>query len=809
MLKNYLKIAYRKLIRKKAFAAINIIGLAVSLAAALLIFLYVQHELSYDTFHENADRIYRTIRAGINDEYNSSPTPLAPTMKQHIPGIEEAVRIWSQLEEYPIIRTEEKSFNEEHVYIADSGFFSLFTTEVLVGNPATALTQPRSLVLSEATAQKYFQAAEDAIGKSMYVTVFGEEHQYNVTAVAKDFPANSHFHFNALLSTDYSEEDYQLGRWLSDWPDTYFLLEEGVDAQRVQEQMVALTDTLLNPVYEMRFGKSYESFKANGDIHEYHLQPLRDIRLYSAHMYDNNPQGDIRTVYMFATIGLLLLFIAVFNYINLATAQSAQQAKSTGIRKVLGAVRSQLYGLFLTESVLICLITALVGLTICQIVMTTGFSLVHQFLPTEITLSSVVALLGLAGVIGLISGWVPAQLLSSFQPTQVLKGQLVRGTKGSRLRNGLVIAQFVVSSGLIISVILISQQLSYLQNKSLGFDKEHLLVVKNIDKLDEQKHTLKQMASTASYSANTSLAYNVLGQPYNGDAFTPVEFVERGQTEAVSIPRYSADRDYLATVGITLLMGNNFSPNLTKENQQILLNPEALRAFGWQDRPEEELIGKMIDVNGRRYELVGIIEDIHFRSLREKIGPMAIMSHIYNEYDNLFIRLKPGSTAEAISDLEAKWEQMAPELPFTYSFVDDDLDSLYASEQKMARLFQILTGLAIGVACLGLLGLAMFTAERRTKEIGVRKVLGASVRSIVALLSANTLKLVAVSLLLAIPLTWYLMQQWLENYEYQITIGWEVFALAGSSVLLIALITISFQTVRAALANPADALRNE
>ncbi|MEM9830775.1 MAG: ABC transporter permease [Bacteroidota bacterium] len=808
MLKNYLKIAYRKLTRKKAFAAINIIGLAISLAAALLIFLYVQHELSYDTFHEKADRIYRTIRVGMNDESHYTPDPFASVVKQHVPGIVEAVRIWSHLDEAPILRTEKEAFNEDHIYIADSGFFSLFTTEMLVGNPATALTQPRSLALSEATAQKYFQTAEDAVGKSMYVTVFGEEHQYKVTAVAKDLPANSHFHFNALLSIDYSKEEYQWWNWLSDWPDTYFLLEEGIDAERVQEQMVALTDTLLNPVYEMRFGKSYESFKVRGDIHEYHLQPLRDIRLYSAHVYDNN-QGDIRTVYMFATIGLLLLFIAVFNYINLATAQSAQQAKSTGIRKVLGAVRSQLYGLFLTESVLICLIAALVGLTICQIVMTTGLSLVHQFLPTEITFISIVALLGLAGVIGLISGWVPAQLLSSFQPTQVLKGQLVRGTKGSRLRNGLVIAQFMVSSGLIISVILISQQLFYLQNKSLGFDKEHLLVVKNIDKLDEKKHTLKQMVSTATYSVNTSLAYNVLGQPYNGDAFTPVEFVERGQTEAVGIPRYSADRDYLATVGINLLMGNNFSPNLTKENQQILLNPEALRAFGWQDRPEEELIGKMIDVNGRRYELVGIIEDIHFRSLREKIGPMAIMSHIYNEYDNLFIRLKPGSTAQAISDLETKWRQMAPELPFTYSFVDDDLDSLYASEQKMARLFQILTGLAIGVACLGLLGLAMFTAERRTKEIGVRKVLGASVRSIVALLSANTLKLVALSLLLAIPITWYLMQRWLENYEYQITIGWEVFALAGSSVLLIALITISFQTVRAALANPADALRNE
>ena len=809
MVKHYLKIAFRKLNRKKSFAFINIVGLSISLAAALLIFLYVQHELSYDTFHEKADRIYRTIRVGTSEEGSSSPAPLATTVKQYIPGIEEAVRVWPQFDEHPVIRTEQEAFNENHVYIADSGFFSLFTTDILVGNPATALTQPHSIVLSEATAYKYYSEANEAVGKSVYVTVFGEEYQYDVTAVVKDFPSNSHFHFNALLSIDYTKEEYQWEEWLADWPTTYFLLEEGVDAQRVQEQMVALTDTLLNPVYETRFGKSYESFKANGEPHEYHLQPLRDIRLYSAHMYDFNPQGDIRTVYMFATIGLLLLFIAVFNYINLATAQSGQQAKSTGICKVLGAVRSQLYELFLTESVLICLISALVGLTLCQVVLSTNFSLVRKFFPTGISLTSVVILLGLAGVIGLVSGWVPAQIISSFQPTLVLKGQLARGPKGSRLRNGLVVAQFAVSSGLIISVLLISQQLAYLQNKALGFDKEHLLVVKNIDKLDEKKHALKQLVSTSAYTVNASLAYNVLGQPYNGDAFTPVEFVERGQTEAVGIPRYASDEDYLATVGVNLLMGHNFSPNLTKENQQILLNLEALRAFGWQDRTEEELIGKIIDVNQRRYELAGIIEDMHFRSLREKIGPMAIMSHITNEFDNLYIRLKPGTTTEAINDLQTKWQQMAPQLPFTYAFVDDDLDALYATEQRMAHLFQILTGLAIGVACLGLLGLAMFTAERRTKELGVRKVLGASLRNIVTLLSKSIFKMVILSFLLATPVTAYLMQNWLETYEYRIEMNWLVFAVAGIGILLIALITISFQTVKAALANPVDSLRNE
>ncbi len=809
MLSSYLKITYRRLIHKKAFTLINVVGLAVSLTAALFIFLYVQHELSYDQFNEQADRIYRVTQVGQDGEDNGTPEPLAPTMQQQLPGIEEAVRLYSQFGEYPILRTEQVAFNEEQVYITDSGFFRLFTTEILAGNSATALTQPRSVVLSEKTAKKYFGQATRALGQSLYVTVFGEENLYQVTAVAKDFPTSAHFHFNVLLSIDYTKEEYPLWNWLANWPTTYFLLEEETDPQYLQEQMVALTDTLLNPVYEMRFGKSYQAFKATGDIQEYHLQPLLDVHLYSAHMDDFVSQGDIRTVYMFATIGLLLLFIAVFNYVNLATAQSAQHAKSTGIRKVLGAVRSQLYSLFLTESLLLCLAAALLALILSYILLSVGSPLIRSFVPSGLTVISVAQLLGLAVVLGLVAGWVPALMLSGFKPTQVMKGQLSRGARGVRLRNGLVVAQFTVSSALIISVLLIGQQLAYMQNKALGFDKEHLLVIKNVDKLGEKQHTLKQMVSTSPSVVRSSLAYNNLGEPHNHDAFTPVEFIEQGNTEAVGIPRYAADPDYLTTVGIKLLKGHNFSPNLTKENQQILLNEEALRAFGWQDRSEDELIGKIIDVNTRRYELAGIIDDIHFRSLREKIGPMAIMSHVSNEYENLLVRIKPGTTAQAIAQLHTQWQQVAPQLPFTYTFMDEQLDMLYASERRMAVLFRLLAGLTIGVACLGLLGLAMFTAERRIKEIGVRKVLGASVSSIVALLSKSTMQLIALSLLLATPVTWYLIQRWLENFEYRIDISGWVFGLAGAGVLLIALLIISLQTVKAALANPVDSLRNE
>ena len=814
MLYNYLKIAYRKLVRKKSFAFINIVGLSISLAAALLIFLYVQHQLSYDTFHEKADRMYRVIlniaEPGETIQQGPiTPRPLASTIKQQIPGISEVVRIAQSSGNSAILRTETEAYNEEHVYTADSGFFEVFTTEILAGNPTTALVQPRSVVLSESAAQKYFGNADTALGKTLWITSSDKEETYQVTGVAKNFPTNSHFHFDALLSRDYADEEYHPQGWLAHWPITYLLLEEEIDYRQVENRMVALTDSLLNPVYESRYGKSYRAAKAEGSLQEYRLQPLEKIHLYSSHMQTDLAHGSIRDVYILVVIGLLLLFIAAFNYINLTTAQSTQQAKSTGIRKVLGALRTQLYSLFLADSILLCLLAGCIALTLVQILLSVDGGWTRNFVSTGVSLSSAGLLLALALLLGIFSGWIPARILSAFKPTEVLKGQLIRGTKGVRLRQGLVIAQFTVSSGLIICVLLVAQQLSFMQNKSLGFDQEHLLMIKDVDKLGEQMHTLKQMVSNNASTVLVALGYIDLGEPHNYIAFTPVELIEQGQTEAVGIPMYLGDQDYLSTIGIDLLMGHNFSPNLDKENQQILLNEEALRAFNWHTRPEETLIGKVIDVNGSRYELAGIIEDIHFQSLKYKIEPMAIMSHSYRGFENLMIRIKPNTTAQTIEELRSQWKQLAPQLPFTYTFVDDQLDALYATEQRMARLFQILTGLAIGVACLGLLGLAMFTAERRTKEIGVRKVLGASVSSIVTLLLTNTIKLVGVSLLLAIPATYLLMQEWLANYEYRISIGWEVFLLAGGSVLLIALITISFQTVRAALANPADALRNE
>ena len=816
MLKNYLTIAYRKLIRQKAFAAINIIGLSVSLTGALLIYVYVSHELSYDRFHEKADRIYRVYCAMAHageaiSTFANTPPVFIPTLKQEIPEIETAVRLF-EITSTVVIQYEDKVFNETEVYVSDSGFFDIFSTQFLAGNPATALVQPHSVVLSRSTAIKYFGDAGQALGKAVDITTDDEE-TYQVTGVVEDFPPNAHFHFNALLSIDYSQEKYHPFNWLSHWPAAYVLVPENTDVPALEAKIRAMTEKMLNPIYEKRIGKTYDEHKQAGGLQEYRLQPLIDVHLYSADMYDeaSQRQGNILYVYLFIAIGLLLVCIASFNYINLSTAQSAREAKATGIRKVLGATKSQLYGLFLYESVGVAILAAFIAITLAQILLAFDSSFLHLFIPYEgPTLEASLLLLALALVVGLLSGLIPARMISAFQPTQVLKGQLAQGKKGNLLRQILVVAQFTVSMGLIICTLLISQQLTYMQNKALGFDKEHLLVIKNVDKLGEHKPTLKQTLSNESFVVNTSLCYNSIGEPHSGAAFTPVELIEQGQQELlIHIPVYIGDQDYLNTLGVDLLMGHPFPPDLTEENQQIILNEEALRAVGWQNRKEEELIGKIIDVNGLRYELAGIVEDYHFRSLHEKLGPMALFSHYYQDYEMLLVRIKPGAYQQAIQRMQEQWQQLAPDVPFDYSFVDEDLEQLYQSEQNTATLFRSFAGLAIFIACLGLLGLVMFSAERRVKEIGIRKVWGASVRSIVFLLSHHMVKLILLAFLVASPLAGYLMQRWLENFEYRIAISGFTFLLAGGLTLLIALCTISFQTIKAALTNPAKSLRNE
>lgn len=810
MLKNHLTLFIRKVVRRKAFATINIVGLSVSFAGALLIYLYVSNELSFDRFHKYSDRIYRmyTYHSEPGEqlyEYSDTPLNLGPLLSQDFDGVEAATRLASMTSSV-LIKVGDQSFNEPNIFEADSAFFHVFSTELIAGDPR-ALHRPHTVVLPKSAAERYFGDAHTAIGKEWKIALHGEG-SYTIEAVVADFPPNSTIRFNALMSIDYANEGLSPGNWLASWPQTYVLLEENADAGTVQERLRQTTDKILGPIYSERYGRPYEEHKKLGGIKEFRFQPLADVHLHSSHMGE---AGSILYVYIFVGIGVMLICIATFNYINLSTARSAWEAKSAGIRKVLGATGGQLYTQFITESVMVNMIAALGGLVAAQLLLTWRSPFLTLFIPHEsIPVLVVPGVIAFALLLGIVSGMAPARLLGAFQPTQVLKGQLAHGTKGNGLRQVLVTAQFVVSIALIMCTLVIGRQLSYMQTASLGFDKEHLLVVKNIATLGDRQATLKESVNNESFVVSSSLSYGVVGRPENYAAFTPVELIEQKREDVVvGIPLFIADNDYIETLGAKLLMGHNFPDGLDRKNKQIILSREALRSVGWQDREEKDLIGKMIDVNGSRLELAGIVDDYHYQSLHRKISPIAILSHHYQGYENLMIRLKPGSTAQAIQAIQAHWDEVANGVPFTYSFIDEDLDKLYSAEQNLGLLFMIFACLAILVGSLGLLGLAMFAAERSVKEIGIRKVLGASVLGIVVRLSSNMVTLVLLAFVLATPLAWYAMDLWLENFAYRQPMGISVFVIAGGLTLVITLLTISYQATKAALANPVDSLRSE
>ena len=811
MISTYFILWCRRMMRRKAFAAINIAGLSVSLSGALLIYLYVSHELSFDRFHENGDRIFRVYCAYAKPgeslrKFPYTPPVLAPTAKVEITEMEESVRLW-EVGGNVLIEYGEKSFNESRLFRADSGFFRIFSAEFIEGSPLSCLARPASIVLTRTTAEKYFGSAANALNQTLKVTDYAEEMR-TVTAVVEDFPANSHIQFNALLSVDYGRENFHPDNWLAHDPFTYVLLPEGTDSRAVESRIRAMTERILDPIYKGRYGKTYREQKDTGGLQEYRLQPLHEVHLYSA---DLNEGAGIRNVHILSAIGIMLILLACFNYVNLSTARSAWDAKGAGIRKVLGSTRAQLYVLFLTESVGMALLASFMAIVLTQAVLLSGNTITLLFFPYKtLPVEASILLVAVALGMGLLSGTIPARLISGFEPTQVIKGQLTGGRSGSSLRHVLVVSQFTVSMGLIMCTFLISGQLKFMQGMSLGFDKEQLLVLKNVDKLGDRKSTIKDILLNENFVMSASLSYGTVGNPQNSAAFTPVELIEQGRDDiVVGIPIYIGDKDYVETLGIKLLMGHTFPDGLKRENQQIILNEEALRSVGWKDRKSEDVIGKMIDVNGLRYELAGVVEDYHFESLHQTINPMAILSHYYQGYELLMLRVRPGESQQAIQRMQQHWEKVAPGIPFEYAFVEEDLERLYTSEQNLSLLFRSFAGLAIFIACLGLLGLAMFSSERRVKEIGIRRILGASVSNIVFSLSKDMVVLIALAFLLATPVSWYLMEKWLENFAYRIEISTWTFVWAGVVTVLVAIFTVSYQSIKAALNDPADSLRYE
>ncbi|WP_232541025.1 ABC transporter permease [Spirosoma endbachense] len=807
MIRNYFKIAFRNLKRQKVSTSINIVGLAIGLATCILIMLYVQDELSYDRYNQKADRIVRvSINLRLNGEDINGPT-LGPSVAQNLrsefPEVLQTTRIRNQGGGFVSYGT--TSFKEDNLLYADSTFFQVFTIPLLKGNPQRALTEPNTVVLTEETARKYF-GNQDPIGKILSFN--SAKTPYRITGVVANVPENSHFRFDMLASLASLKEAENIG-WLGSMNFyTYLVLPEKYNYKQLEAKIPQLAEKYVSVEVQKFLGISLQQFRKKGDDFGVVLQPLTDIHLYSKGG-DLRPGGDIRYVYVLTAIAVFMLLIACVNFMNLATATAARRSREVGIRKVLGSVKGQLQQQFLIESVLLAMISLLVGILLVGLVLPSFNQLTGKNLALTLFADPFIALKLVAGtvLVGLLAGSYPAFYLASFKPVFVLKGRIMAARKGFNLRSGLVVFQFFVTISLIIATVTADRQLRYMQSQKVGFDREQILVIQNTYMLRNNEAVFRDKIIQHPQVIRGSISGDVpVGSTSgNNSAVMPKEDPDKGVVSRL----YNVDYEYIPTLGMPIAQGRNFSKSFPTDSSAVILNETAVRALGWQKNPiGKELIGK-IDDKGRKtfYRVIGVVSDFHFESLRQKIGPLVMF--LGRNSGNILIKTRTDNLPRFLASLKQDWDSFAVAAPFTYSFLDDRFEQVYLSEQKIEQVLTLFSGLTIFIACLGLFGLATHTAEQRTKEIGVRKVLGASVPSIIALLSKDFLKLILIALVIASPIAWWGMNQWLKDFAYKVEIEWWIFALAGLLAVGIALLTVSFQSIKAALMNPVKSLRSE
>ena len=807
MLRNYFKIAWRNLARNKTFAAINIIGLAVGLATCLLIVFFVLHELSYDRYHTHAGRIYRMTTHGRvgGTEINAAGVgaPAASAMRRDYAGVEAATRL-DEDGSY-IVKRGSTSFKEGKVAFVDSNFFAIFSIPVIESrNAKTLLTEPNTVVITATTARKYF-GKQNPVDQTLTV---GDKGVFRVTGVCADVPSNTHFHYDFFCSMRSTQPG---DKWLNSGVHTYLVLRAGYSVDDLRAKSAEMVKRYIGPELPQFLGVTLPEYLRSGNRFGFQFQPITDIHLGSNLEGEHEPNGSIQYVYIFSAIAIFILLLACINFMNLSTAGAAGRAKEVGVRKVLGSRRGQLMGQFLTESVLLTFLALLLAVGLVAVLLP-GF---NQLAGKQVGLGVLTAGWMLPGIalacllIGLLAGSYPAFVLSAFRPVSVLKGSgPLAGLRSGWLRNTLVTVQFVVSVAMIISTILVSQQLRFIQNKKVGFDKEQVLVLHDTYVLDSKMNAFRaDLTRLSAVSRVTSAGYLPAGasnsgmngiQPDNGAA----------QPETYRNKQYYIDEDYLPTLGIGLALGRNFSKAFPSDSAAVLINQAAARQFGWKNPIGHRLstVGDGSPRDHRTYTIVGVVKDFHFESMHQRIAPM-VLFYGQDNYQ-MALRVQTDNIPALLKTIEQRWKAQT-DSPFAYSFLNERFNAIYQSEQRVAQLFSIFAGLAVVIACLGLFGLAAFTTQQRTKEIGVRKVLGASVASIVALLSKDFLKLVLVAIVIASPLAWWAMHRWLQDFAYKIDIAWWVFALAGLLAVGIALLTVSFQSIKAALMNPVKSLRSE
>ncbi|UCF65263.1 MAG: ABC transporter permease [bacterium] len=800
MFKNYIRVILRHFRRQKSYAFINISGFALGMAACILILLYVLHELNYDRFHRNSDRIYRLgVEGTMNGNYMKYPLSTlgsGPTMHKDFPEVKNFVRV------YPISRRSVKylqnQYFESALAYADKSFFQVFSFNLIQGDAASALEKDFSVVLSEDMAKKYF-GNENPLGKTLR---FQNEHDYIVTGVMENMPSQSHLKLDFLcsISSFYAIRNYEVSEWDNFNYYTYLLLDEKADPSNLTAKFPDFIEQYLGH-FKRLLGEDFGFF----------IMPLTDIHLRSQLSYDMPSNSDITYIYVFSSIALFILLIACINFMNLATARASKRAKEVGLRKVLGADKKTLLAQFLTESILYCALSVLIALLLVFFARPyfnnlTGIHLSLQFINIMYLIP---ALLGFTLFTGLVAGSYPALLLSSFQPVKILKGiRNIRSGK-SNFRTVLVVGQFIISLSLMIGTSVMLNQLHYMKSKKLGFVQEQVVIIpiqnENIrNKLESIKHELSSHNSILQVSA----ASDVPGHNPDYSVFVPEGYTLE-QTQLLH--RINCDADFVPTMKMEIVRGRNFSLEFGTDHQDAtIINETAAHTYGWTD-PIGKKIGYFTDV--KKGELayrtvIGVVKDFHVASLHHQILPL-LLTNSTDYFEDVVVRIQPEDISATLEFLQKKWQEYDPGRPFDYYFLDQRFNDLYQADERLNTIIRYFTFFAILVACLGLYGMASFMGEQRFKEIGIRKTLGASVSSILLLLSKEITRLILLAMVITIPISYYVMQRWLEGFAYRIDLNPMIFILAAVAVLLIGYVTIAYQSIRASLINPVDAIRTE